>query len=151
MGKLDPAQRLHIEHACRRLSIAYANLADACRYDDFAELFAEDAFLNAGTPRQSKEEIRQAMYKRSDRLRSRHIITNITIDAIDETHASGISYLTLYRHIGDESTTALPIPSTTPAAIGHYEDDFVRTEKGWKFQRRVLHIAFRNAEAFGEK
>jgi 3-phenylpropionate/cinnamic acid dioxygenase small subunit len=151
MAGLDCATRLGIEHACQRLSIAYANLADSRRYDDFAELFAEGAVLDTGVPLHSKAEIRRAMSKRPDRLRSRHVMTNILIDVIDETHASGVSYLTLFRHIGDGSTADLPVNSTLPAGVGHYEDDFVLTEQGWKIARRVLHLAFRNPEAFPDK
>ena len=39
---------------------------------------------------------------RSDKLRSRHVLTNILIDVVDE-NTQGITYLSLYRHIGPES------------------------------------------------
>jgi hypothetical protein len=35
-----------------------------------------------------------------------------------------------------------------PAAVGHYEDRFLRTAEGWRFARRKLHLAFRNPESF---
>ena len=80
-----------------------------------------------------------------DVLRSRHVLTNIFIDPVDSDHARGISYLSLYRHVGEESLAAEPIPFDGPAAVGHYEDRFVRTGDGWRFERRVLHLAFRRA------
>ena len=50
------------------------------------------------------------MQKRPDELRSRHVLTNIFIDVLSGTEARGISYLTLYRHIGEESLKAGPVP-----------------------------------------
>jgi hypothetical protein len=86
--------------------------------------------------------------QRSDRLRSRHVLTNISIDVVDVDHARGITYLTLYRHIGDESLGDDPIELKGPAAVGYYEDEFVRTADGWRIARRVLRFAFRRADAF---
>ncbi len=137
-----------IVKACESLSIAYARAVDFRDYDAFAELFAEDGVLDVGRPINGKAAIAKSMTKRPDELRSRHVLTNIFIDVIDEDHARGISYLTLYRHNGKQSLVAGPVPFTGPAAIGHYEDRFVRTAQGWRFERRSLMLAFRNADHF---
>ena len=145
----DPTEleRLQIEHACARLSIAYANHVDARRYDAFVELFAEDAELDAGGLLRGREAIRRAMARRSDRLRSRHVLTNILVDVIDADHARGVTYLTLYRHVGD-TPDGQPIDRTLPAGIGQYDDEFVRGRNGFRFARRVLTLAFRDPSAF---
>ena len=85
------------------------------------------------------------MSTRPDGLRSRHVLTNIHINVIDENTAEGISYLTLYRHVSDPETgeDEGPREISGPAAVGHYSDKFIRTEKGWRFAGRVLHFAFR--------
>ena len=145
---MQALERIEIERACERLSIAYARHIDFKEYDQFAELFAEDGHLNAGTVRDGRAAIRHSLTQRSDRLRSRHVLTNISIDVIDTDHARGITYLTLYRHVGDESLGDDPIALSGPAAVGHYEDEFVRTAAGWRIARRVLHFAFRRADAF---
>ncbi len=76
------------------------------------------------------------------------MLTNIFIEVQDSLHARGISYLTLYRHVGTESLRAeIPVPSTLPTAVGHYEDAFVLTDAGWRFKTRTLHVAFRNRTA----
>ena len=82
---------------------------------------------------------------RPDGLRSRHVLTNIHINVIDENTAEGISYLTLYRHEGDDQTgeDEGPREISGPAGIGHYADKFVRTDEGWRFAGRILHFAFR--------
>ncbi len=134
-----------IREACAALSIAYARAVDFRDYDAFVELFAEDGVLDVGTPLQGKDAIRNAISRRPDELKSRHVLSNIFIDVQDADSARGISYLTLYRHVGPESLLAQPIEFEGPAAVGHYEDQFVRTPEGFRIKHRRLHMAFRRA------
>ena len=131
--------------ACEELSIAYARAIDFRDYDYFITLFTDDAVLDTGKPREGREAIRESLSRRPDELRSRHVISNVFIDVLNENEARGISYLSLYRHIGPESLKGEPIPFDGPSAIGHYEDRFEKTSDGWKFKRRKLHFAFRRA------
>lgn len=130
---------------CEALSIAYARAVDFRDYESFVSLFAEDGVLDVGQALEGRDAIRTAMSRRPDELRSRHVLTNIFIDVLSATEARGISYLTLYRHVGDESLKGEPIPFDGPAAVGHYEDRYVLTDDGWKFKRRQLHLAFQRA------
>lgn len=139
-------ERRDIEAECAALSISYARSIDFRDYDAFADLFTEDGVLNVGRPLEGRAAIEASLTRRPDELRSRHVLTNIFIDVLSETDARGISYLTLYRHVGPESLDGKPIAFDGPAAVGHYEDRFVKTEAGWKFKRRTLHLAFRRAE-----
>lgn len=142
---MDERTRHDIEHACEKLSIAYARHVDYREYDQFVELFAEDGELNVtGRPVVGKDKLTKAMELRPDRLRSRHVLTNIYINVLDEDHAEGISYLSLYRHTGEgiEPDDEGPREISGPSAIGHYSDRFVRTAEGWRFASRVLHFAF---------
>lgn len=141
---LAPLKRLIIERACEQLSIEYARAVDFRDYDAFVELFVEDAVLDLGMRLEGKAAIRVSMQKRSDEIRTRHVLTNIFIEVQDSLHARGISYLTLYRHIGAESARKAPVNSILPTAVGHYEDAFVKTPAGWRFKTRTLHVAFRN-------
>jgi hypothetical protein len=140
---MKQADRRTVEVACEALSISYARAVDFRDYDAFVGLFAEDGQLDTGKLLQGREAIANAMSQRPDTLRSRHILTNIFTDVLSDIEARGISYLTLYRHIGPESLTADPIGFEGPAGIGHYEDRFVKTSAGWKFKQRKLHFAFR--------
>lgn len=142
---LAPIKRMIIERACEQLSIAYARAVDFRDYDAFVELFTDDALLDLGMQIKGKKAIRESMHKRSDEIRSRHVLTNIFIEVQDSQHARGISYLTLYRHVGTESLRVdIPIASTLPTAVGHYDDTFVLTDAGWRFKTRTLRVAFRN-------
>lgn len=137
-----------IERACTALSIAYARAVDFRDYDEFVNLFAPNGTLDVGLPMEGREAIRASLSARPDELRSRHVITNVFVDVLDVNSARGISYLTLYRHHGPESAAHGPAPLCGPAAVGHYEDRFVRTDEGWRFQSRRLHLAFRDPARF---
>lgn len=146
---MDDLQIANIERACERLSHAYSRHTDFREYDKFVDLFAEDALLNAGGELRGKEAIRQAMSKRSDRLRSRHVVTNHIVDVIDEDRAEGVTYLTLYREVSEEARDPANVLGLSgPAAIGHYTDKYIRTAEGWRFASRVLEFAFQNPAAF---
>lgn len=145
---MQPSERIEIERACERLSIAYARHLDFREYDAFGELFTENGHLDAGGPIDGRAAIRASLDRRPDRLRSRHVLTNIHIEVLDADHARGITYLSLYRHVGDESLGDDAIEFDGPAAVGHYEDEFARTAEGWRIARRKLYFAFRRAAAF---
>ena len=144
----DIATHNDIKMACTELSIAYARHVDFGEYDRFVELFTEDAVLDAGFRLEGKEKIRRSMERRSPELRSRHILTNIFVDVISETEATGISYLTLYRHIGPESLTDGTVDFQAASGVGHYTDSFRLTDDGWRIASRSLALAFRNPAHF---
>ena len=128
--------------ACERLMLRYAHTIDHGDFDTFANLFARDGRLS--TPERTlegREAIREAMRRRPPSLVSRHVITNIVVDLIDERNAAGLCYLVLFRDTrGDpERTSSL----AGPALIGDYTDRFVLTEQGWRFASRDLALAFR--------
>jgi len=150
---MDVMAQMLIEYHCRKLSVDYARYLDFREYEKFTALFCEDSFLFAGVPLHGRSGIAEGMSKRTDSLRSRHVLSNIHTEIIDEDNARGISYLTLYRHIGPESLTEEPIDLTIegPAGVGHYRDEFVKTEAGWRFSRRELSFAFQNPKAFERK
>lgn len=147
--RMTEAEIAAIERACTQLSIAYARAIDFRDYDAFVLLFTEDGVLDVGRPLHGRDAIRESLRHRPDELRSRHVISNVFIDALSPDEARGISYFTLYRHHGEESVRFGPVPLTGPAAVGHYEDRFVRTDAGWLFRSRRAQIAFRAADLRG--
>ena len=148
---LSDDQRAQIAAACTALSVAYARHVDFGDYEAFVDLFTEDAILAAGPVREGREAIRASMAQRSPELRSRHVLTNIHIDVDGPDAARGISYLTLYRHIGPESLDDAAVPMRGPAAVGHYSDRFRLTPAGWKIAERRLSLAFADAAQFARR
>ena len=137
-----------IERVCEKLSIAYAHHLDFQRCAEFADLFAQDGILDVNGEVAGREAIAKAMHSRSPKIHSRHVLTNILIDVIDHAKARGISYLSLYRHIGEESLNDKVIAMSATSAVGHYSDEFVPTNEGWRFAKRSLSLAFRDPTAF---
>ena len=144
-------EKFEIEKLCEKLSISYARLLDFGQYDELAELFTIDAALNAGVLLEGRENIHLGLNKRLAKLRSRHVLTNIHTKILDEKTAKGISYLSLYRHVGDESLSSEVIEFDGPAAIGHYSDEFRLEDAVWKIHQRVLTMSFRNPKYFGRR
>ncbi len=135
---------VEIEMACTKLAYAYARLIDFRDYEGFAALFTEDGELDVGKPIHGADAIFEAISKRPQTLRRRHVISNVFVEALDPQTARGMNYLTLFRHIGDESLESGPVSFDQPAAVGHYEDRYALTPDGWRISRRKLHLAFRN-------
>lgn len=137
-----------IERACEQLQYAYARFIDFRDYEGFTELFTGDGVLDAGLELKGRDAIFSSCQKRSPGLRSRHVITNSFIDVLGPDLARGICYLSLYRLDSKETAKPGPLPMPGPAAIGHYQDSFRRTEDGWKIAHRKLHLAFRDDSLF---
>jgi len=142
------ANKQNIIQACTTLFIDYARYVDFGHYDKFVELFSDNAVLNLGFELHGKEKIRRSMTKRSDELRSRHVLSNISIEVQSETMATGIAYLTLYRHIGSDSLLDEAVMLRGPAGVGHYSNRFELTSGGWRISSCHLQFAFRDPEHF---
>jgi ketosteroid isomerase-like protein len=141
---MDDAQRLLIERACERLVVHYCHLVDHGQAARVADLFCEEGVWSAGGAQTiGREALRAQFQRRQDRTErtSRHVCCNLLLDVHDQDHASGVVYLTLYRH--DATPGADISPLSGPAMVGEYRDAFERTPDGWRFARRELVIVFR--------
>lgn len=143
---MDDQARGAIERMCARLVHGYARAADFGDHVAAASFFAEDGVLEMPGGRRfaSRAAIRKRLEEQPRDQVSRHIITNLLVEAIDENRARGFCYLTIYRAARGDS--AGPLPSALPFAIGHYEDAFARVAGGWRFAARRLTFTFRRGE-----
>jgi ketosteroid isomerase-like protein len=135
-----------IERACARLVHDYARAADFGDSAAAAALFAEDGVLEMPGGRRfaGRDAIRKRLEEQPAAQVSRHVISNLIVDAVDESRARGFCYLTLYR--GTRSAAGGPLPSAAPFVIGHYEDEFVRDGGDWRFAARRLTFTFRRGD-----
>ena len=147
-GRMSAIELLLVREECRSLSVAYARALDFRDYDALANLFTDDGILDTVRQAEGREAIRASLGERSDEIRTRHVITNMVVEVMDDDVARGLSYLCLYRHQGSESLLPEAVGFAAPAAVGHYEDGFRRTDAGWRFTLRKLHLAFRNPDLF---
>jgi uncharacterized protein (TIGR02246 family) len=123
--------------ACTALVLDYAHHRDNFNAESFANLFTEDGILIIG---EDRWEGRAAIQARIDALDSsatiRHYMSSIRISPIDADHATGVSYVVIYRT--PQGSTEI----TGPALIGDYIDRYIRTEDGWKIAHRELLTTF---------
>lgn len=145
---MDDIERMLIERACARLVTEYCHFVDHGEAGKIAGQFTDDGIWASATDvRTGREAIERSFQKRQANTArmSRHVCSNLLIDVIDENNATGVVYLTLYRHDGDPGRRVSP--SDVPDVIGEYRDTFVRTAEGWRFKRRDICASFTKAGA----
>jgi hypothetical protein len=140
---MDDIQRMLIERACGRLVTEYCHFVDHSEAAKIAGQFTEDGVWTAPENTMTgRAELERgfASRQRNTRRMSRHTCLNLLVDVIDENTAKGVVYLVLFRHDGEAGRATSPVGS--PAMIGEYRDEFVRTDAGWRFKRRELVASF---------
>ena len=126
--------------AIENLIYRYAELIDAGRMDELAELFEHASVGAAGDeqPAVGSTAVRQ-MYQNSTRLypcgtpRTRHMTTNVQIEVNDQNdYAHSRSCFTVMQQ-----TDKLPLQIIIS---GRYEDEFEKVDGRWRFCKRRMHI-----------
>lgn len=124
--------RRAVEADCARLIALYANLNDEARWDEVAELYAEDGVMVRPTapnaPVAGREAILEAFKARPPRT-TRHVCSNVVIDVESDTTAGGTSAMLLFTGEG------APL-------VGSFHDRFILTDDGWRFAERRGSLIF---------
>lgn len=130
---MSPEDRLSVEWQCARLIALYANLNDEARWDEVADLYAEDGVMYRPTapdaPIEGREAIRAAFKGRPART-TRHVCSNVVIDVEGPATARGTSAMLLFTGDG-------------PPLVGSFHDRFSLTEHGWRFAERRGSLTFK--------
>ena len=66
--------------------------------------------------------------------------SNLAVRVTGDDTAEGLSYFTLYRHVGDKPR--VPDLDGQPVIVGQYRDRFVRTADGWRIAHRRAEVGF---------
>ena len=144
---MDTSERMLIERQCERLVTRYCHFVDHGEAARVAELFADDGvWKSPDVTMNGRNEVQRAFARRqanAERM-SRHVCNNLLIDVIDEDHAEGTVYLTLFRHDGEPGRRVSPLAG--PALVGEYRDRFIRTNEGWRFAHREIEVSFARRE-----
>jgi ketosteroid isomerase-like protein len=140
---MEAIERLSIERECERLVTAYCHYVDHGQAEQVADLFTEDGvWKSPEVTMEGREQVRKGFGQRQANAgrMSRHVCNNLLLDVIDEDHAEGTVYLTLYRHDGPEGRRLSPLEQAE--MVGEYRDKFVRTADGWRIAHREIEISF---------
>lgn len=114
----------------------YAHIMDAgsrglCSFDEFVHVFTEDAvfdFTECGGPQVNSRAGIVAIMAGSQHP-SGHHSTNFVIEEVDADHVTCLSKI-------------LSVEANGQANTGHYFDEIVRTEEGWRIRNRKATVYF---------
>ncbi len=136
---LTAAERIEIERACERLVYVYSRALDLGDMSGAADCFAENGSMARPMAPdqvvQGRETIRAALLTRPKTLLTKHLATNVMIDAESRDSASGLSYLTMISTTPPADSKP-PYVSQGPIYFGEFKDRYVRENGEWKFLER---------------
>lgn len=140
---MDQNQVERIRRACERLVFVYSRNADFGAAEAAAGCYVPDGRLEIdGRQFAGRAAIQLRLSDMPADQVSRHFCTNVVIDVIDADRAEGTAYVVLYRGRRAEAQSG-PLAMGPPLLVGHYEDQFVRSDEGWRFAARTLNVTFR--------
>jgi ketosteroid isomerase-like protein len=134
---------LSIERECERLVLDFAHFSDRQDYESLAALFAPDGVLlrPGGEPLAGRAAIVKSYRSRPPGRITRHICTNTRITVESADRARGLSYAVVYSTNMNEPPEGHFGPKADPRQlIGEFEDEFVRTEEGWRIASRCARF-----------
>jgi hypothetical protein len=131
-----------IEWDCAQVLTRFFNYFDQWRYEDMADLFAEDGVWHRqGRALAGRAAILAALAERSTTQRVRHVVTNPQIDVVDPDTAASLLYVTAYRHDSGAKQTEPP-RIRAPYLLLVVPGRLRRTEAGWKIARMEMNREF---------
>ena len=135
-----------IEQSCERLVLDFAYFSDHRENEALAELFTSDGTMTrpSGDTLVGRPAILKEYQSRPAGRITRHLCTNIRIVVESEDHARGLTYAVVYYAVANEPPLQHFGRKVEPRQlIGEFEDEFVRTDDGWKIASRracfVMH------------
>ena len=137
---MTPISRLLIEHECGKLPLLFAKCADTGDHAALADLFTQDCVyarpFQPDYPFHGRERV-QAMFRDRPPLLVRHVVSNVLVEVVSETRATGTSYLAMLScHAPVE-----PPQEAGGLFVGGFTDDYVLDDGKWRFARRLGMIA----------
>lgn len=137
---------ISIERACTRLVVDFAYFSDTQNYDALVLLFSENGSMTrpTGDPLIGHASILKSYRSRPSGRVTRHICTNIRIQVDSNDQARGLTYAVVYSANAVDTTDAhIGLQADARRLVGEFEDEFVRTQEGWRFSARrarfVMH------------
>lgn len=133
---IDPGTRQAIE----QMVAEHAWLIDHGQAGRIVALYTDDArVLGIGPDKVGQAAIRIWAEERAamTERRSRHVQSNIRLEAVSQDLVRGTVVLTLYRHDGEGRGSAVPF------IVGEYADLYRRgPDNTWRFEERRLSTLF---------
>lgn len=136
-----PADLDHVEAACSRLVIDFANGMDRRDYPGVMALFAENATLDrAGLVMRGSQEIRAFLDQRPAQSMTRHLCSNIRVQQRSEDKADGSCYVQFFQSTPAQGEP-LPVKASV-VAVAEYALVFERQQDDWRIQDLRIRSVF---------
>ncbi len=143
---MDEDRKQAIEWQCAKLLTHYYNLIDRQEFDAAVALFTPDIVWSMdGEDFRGRDGNLSALHGLLDDMLIRHVISNIVVTVIDETHAEAVTYLVIYCH----PKTALAegkLQSVEANRFSEVANELVRTDEGWRIARREIKTVMVTAD-----
>jgi hypothetical protein len=137
---------ISIEASCERLVLDFAFFSDQKENEALAELFTQDGTMTrpSGETLAGRAAILKEYQSRPAARITRHLCTNVRIVVESENRAHGLTYALVYSALAIEPPLQhFGVKVEPRQLIGEFEDEFVRTDDGWKIASRrarfVMH------------
>lgn len=132
-----------VQAACTRTVYDYARAWDLADGPAFGALFTESGTLDLGRgPVVGRQAIAALPKAPNETLMFRHLMTNVSIDVVDEKTAKGVSYLLLFMVPRPKDMNG-PVEVDGFQSMGEYHDTFSISADGCKIAERKLVGIFR--------
>jgi len=117
--------------AIARVVARYCHLLDDGRWDEFADIWAEDAeFVLGGETTRGRDAIRASIEAtQPPERRGRHLAVNVEVD-VDGDEASAVVDFMFWARDREGKAKLM--------FLGRYDDRLVRSDGGWRFARREI-------------
>jgi hypothetical protein len=143
-AQISSQQELLIKMEIKELADNYGYYRDHFMADEYLTIWAEDAVAVDGDRRwQGHEELRTRIPDPSSTGLTMHMIGTSHIDIIDESHATGVHYATVYRATleGPREQSEI-IQMDGVYLVAKYMDEYLLTDDGWKISYRDIDRVF---------
>ena len=76
---------------------------------------------------------------------TRHLCSNFQLNEVSSATATGVVYVTLYRHEGRDEAEG-PAPVVPPLGVLRHRDRLARDDEVWKFKRKTSRAIMTDRE-----
>jgi ketosteroid isomerase-like protein len=143
MSLTDTNRALMVERAAERAIISLWAALDDGAFDAVANSFAADGVWHRqGKQLKGPAMVRAAMAERPAGARTRHVVTNMLVNARNENSAELSFYLTVYHHKGEPDAPS-PAPMNVPLTVAQSKAVVQNDGSGWKISELKSADTFR--------
>jgi hypothetical protein len=142
-SNVTPEQRLVITLDAERMAHTFFLHLDESNYEPLIALFTpEGVWHRQGKELRGHGMMREAMQARPKGHTTRHLVSNLLVDIVDQDHAVSSFYLTVYGATAD-GTSKDPLPIGLPNIVGVYKQKLARTGGGWRVTEMSARTTFK--------